>query len=187
MNLKNAKIMAGVGAILELAGHFGLIGFILELIGIYKISETVKDKRIFNYILWPGIIIFIIYIGGFLIFTGSFFYSSPNMMFNNDEFFYETGHRFPNMFLMFIGFIVSLILPIIYQIKAYTLLGDYFGNDYFYKSAKFLKWGLILSIIIVGLLLIFIAEIFKIIGYFTLPDEYKLEKEGEEEWRVKNY
>ncbi|WP_165974093.1 DUF996 domain-containing protein [Marinitoga lauensis] len=186
MNIKNAKIMAGVGAILELAGHFGFIGLILELIGVYKISEAVKDKRIFNYLLWPGIIIFIIYIIGFLTFTGSLFYSSPNMMFNSNEFFNENVHQFPNMFLMFIGFIVSLILPIIYEIKAYNLLGDYFQNENFYKAAKFLKWGLILSIVLVGFLLFFVAGIFEIIGYFTLPDEYNKPIENKEDWRVES-
>ncbi|WP_165147829.1 hypothetical protein [Marinitoga sp. 38H-ov] len=48
MDLKNAKIMAGIEVVLSITGHFRIIGVILLLIGVYKISEIIKDKRIFN-------------------------------------------------------------------------------------------------------------------------------------------
>jgi uncharacterized membrane protein len=177
VDLKNAKIMSGIGVVLSMTGHFGIIGVILLLIGVYRISEIIKDKRIFNYILWPEIIGYVLLASVIL---GKGILISQSV----------TGYSFSfgisgfSAYLLLLGIIAIMIIPIIYEIKAYTLLGDYFGNDYFYKSAKFLKWGLILSVILVGFLLIFLADIFKIIGYFTLPDEYRVIRE--EEWRVKN-
>lgn len=178
MNLKNAKIMAGIGVVLGMTGYFGIVGVILLLIGVYRISEKVNDKRIFNYILWPEII-------GYVLFAGALLSKAIYLSRTVTDYDFSYGISGFSSFLIILSIIAIMITPVIYEIKAYRLLGDYFGNDYFYKAAKFLKWGLILSIVLVGFLLIFIADIFKIIGYFTLPDEYKLVKEGEEEWRVK--
>ncbi|KLO24758.1 DUF996 domain-containing protein [Marinitoga sp. 1155] len=165
MNLKNTKILAGVGRILGMFGHFGILGIILELIGVYKISEAVKDKRIFNYLLLSEVVIYIIYFVGFLGIFGSFFRTviEPDMYIMSNM---------PNVFLMLVIYIAAMIIPVIYKIKVYNLMGDYFGNDNFYKASKFLFWGIILSIVLVGFILTFVANIFAIIGYFTLPDEY---------------
>ncbi|APT75529.1 hypothetical protein LN42_03315 [Marinitoga sp. 1137] len=166
--LKTAKILAGVGAILSFAGHFGIIGAILELVGVYKISQVVRDKRIFNYLLWPTIFIYAIYAFGFLGILKDFHDTVTGINYYN----VETNFFFSSSFRVLLLFIALMIIPVIYKIKAYNLLGDYFGNDYFYKAATFTKWGLILFVILIGFVLYFIASIFVIIGYFSLPDEY---------------
>ncbi|SHF12593.1 Uncharacterized membrane protein [Marinitoga hydrogenitolerans DSM 16785] len=200
MEIKNAKIMSGVGAILEITGQFTLIGIILKLIGIHKISIAAKDKRIFNYMLWPSILLFVIFI--LIILTGNIFYLSVskidmtvlddwmnyqnNSVFVNEPNFFVNNFsflHFTNMFLLLLLSIALMIVPIIYQIKSYNLIKDCFKNDNFDKAAKFLKWGLILSIVMVGFILIFIAKIFAIIGYFTLPDEYPENITDEELWK----
>ncbi|GAB6190005.1 DUF996 domain-containing protein [Marinitoga arctica] len=181
MEIKNAKILAGVGAILGITGQFAIIGIIMELIGVYKISLATKDKRIFNFMLWPLVLFYVIFVLFFLSAIRGFMYSTTsNFYFDGMESLGEAMASYPILFLITI---VLMIFPAIFQIKAYNLIRDYFGNDNFDKAAKFLKWGLILSIVLVGFILIFVSKIFAIIGYFTLPDKFPENITDEERWK----
>ncbi|ABQ47132.1 MULTISPECIES: DUF996 domain-containing protein [Thermotoga] len=67
MNLSTAKTLAGVGMIFKLFGAvpvvgwiFSLVGLILFLIGIYNISQQVGERRIFNYLLIPAVLLLIV-------------------------------------------------------------------------------------------------------------------------------
>ncbi|PLV60329.1 DUF996 domain-containing protein [Thermotoga sp. KOL6] len=163
MNLSTAKIMAGVGLILGFFGAipavgwiFSLIGTIFFLMGIYNISQITGERRIFNFLLIPAILLLIasfVY-GVFLaaaLFVGGIFASGVALF----------------------GFLVIVVLGIValvYKVKAYRLLAEVLKVPIFNIAASFYKWGAILMIVFgVGLILMFIGDILALIGFFSVP------------------
>ena len=73
-----------------------------------------------------------------------------------------------------IGLLLSWILFIIsaiYLRKSYNSMGERLNVNMFSTSAKINLIGAIFSIIIIGFLIIFIAQVLQIVAFFSIPDE----------------
>ncbi|KHC92408.1 hypothetical protein Mc24_03258 [Thermotoga sp. Mc24] len=165
MNLSTAKTLAGVGMIFELFGAvpvvgwiFSLVGLILFLIGIYNISQQVGERRIFNYLLIPAVLLLIVSVIFSVSLVASLF----------------AGGLFAGgvTLVSFITIIVLGIIALVYKVKAYRMLAESLKISVFNTAASFYKWGAILLVVFgVGFILMFVGDILTIVGFFSNPSE----------------
>lgn len=178
MEMKDAKLYGGIGAILQLVGPFvPSIGFILALVGLVlvflavkTISEKSGDEGIFNNYLKA----FIARILGIIIFVGiivatigtAILKGGMGKLANPMEFMSLIG-------TILLGFIILWIFYTVagyFKKKSYELIAQYTGTDMFKTAGLLFFIGAILIILGIGVLIILIAEILEIVAFFSLPE-----------------
>ncbi|AJG41186.1 hypothetical protein TRQ7_06935 [Thermotoga sp. RQ7] len=165
MDLSTAKTLAGIGMVLELLGAipavgwiFSLVGLILFLIGIYNISQITKEKRIFNYLLIPAVLLLIVSV----VFSVALF----SAIFTAELF--ASGIAAAG----FVTVVVLGIIALVYKVKAYRILAETLKVPIFNTAASFYKWGAILLVVFgIGFILMFVGDILAIVGFFSKPSE----------------
>jgi len=186
VDLRNAKLMGGIGAILPLVGSLFLkrvygLSFILSitsivliLMALNEISNKVENHEIFsNY--FTG---FILQIIGYIVLIIFAVVGGLALIFRFGMGFIG-GLRslgIPAALLLF-AFYVLIVVSFYYVKKSFDLIGESLSNENFKTAGLLLFIGAILLIVFgIGALVMFVGEIFEIVGFFTLPDE--IEKEG---------
>ncbi len=162
-NLKNAKLLGGIGAILTLVG-VGFIGFILKLLAVKNIAEATGRGEIFSKYLWAAILAIIADLVLISVFIGSMgsLSESPEQVIG----------------VMGFGGIIAIILLIVgvwFMKQSYDMIAEETGVGTFHTVAKLYIIGAILLIVIIGVFLILIAAILEIVAFFTLPDSIEQE------------
>jgi uncharacterized membrane protein len=183
VSLEYSKTLAGEGAILLLlslvpyAGWiFGIIGVILLLRGMKELSNYYQDEEIYKNSL-TGVKFYIVAlvaagvaIAAIVIGVGS-----------------ATGFTFKTAFVPTVGFgigliafLAGLVVAFVFYVlatshlrKSFNTLAQKSGEASFTTAGNLLWWGAILSIVLVGLVLIFIAWIFATIGFFTMKPQHQ--------------
>ncbi len=167
MSMEPGKSIAGVGALLLIIGSFvpflGIIGFILLMIGLKNLSDYYKDRNIFNNALY-GIIFGIIGVAAAaflliaLIFSGSFL-----------------GTITGNIIAFFSGILIALVVAFIFYIlmalylkRAFDGLANKTNIGMFRTAGMLLLIGAVLTIILIGLILIFVAWILLTVAFFSM-------------------
>ncbi|AFL94465.1 hypothetical protein CL1_0253 [Thermococcus cleftensis] len=162
-DLKNAKLLGGIGAILTVVG-IGFIGFILKLLAVKNIAEATGREEIFSKYLWAAILAII----ASLVWFGTIFGSIMGM--NSSP---EMG-----LGMMGIGGLVAALLMIAgmwFLKQSYDMISEETGVKTFHTVGLLYIVGAVLSIIVIGLLLIVVAAILEIIAFFSLPDSVEQE------------
>ncbi len=173
--MESGKSLAGIGALLLVIGTFipflGIVGFILLMVGLKNLSEYYKDRGIFGNALY-GIIFGVIgvvaaaFIIIALVFGGSFlgFQYNPGGVVTGD------------VVALIGGVIIALVIAFIFYIlmavylrRSFTSLANKTGIGYFRTAGLLLLVGAVLTIIIIGLLLIFVAWIMLTVAFFSMP------------------
>ncbi|MGC9073316.1 MAG: DUF996 domain-containing protein [Caldisericum sp.] len=184
IELKNAKLMGGIGAILPLVASvfirrgfglsfiFGVASIILILMALNEISKKVQKPDIFSNYLTGFILQHINYfvmlifafVGGFaLIFS-----------FANGFMGRMRGFGF-GMILVLLVIYVLFVVSYYYIKKSFDAISDSLSNQHFKTAGMLLYYGSILLIVFgLGAILMFVGEIFEIIGFFSLPDEIEI-------------
>jgi uncharacterized membrane protein len=175
MSVEPGKSLAGIGALLMVIGTFvpflGIVGLILMLVGMKNLSEYYKDQSIFQnalYALIFGIIgiaaLAFIIVG--LIFGGSLLGIS----------FGPAGGITGGLIGFFVGIILALVVAFVFYIllavylrRSFDSLADKTGVGLFRTAGLLLFIGAILTIILVGLILIFVAWILVTVAFFSIP------------------
>jgi uncharacterized membrane protein len=196
MELKNAKLMGGIGAILTLTAFipkigwlFAITGLVLVLLAIKEISNVVNDKKIFNNYLVAFIlniigcfVVAIVCIVAIFVFVGQRIFRSGTMM-NNMPFggiFKNFGSRLPVAVII----VIAVVLVVAWAI---VIIGSHFAKssfdgiatgtkvEYFKTAGNLIFIGSVLLVVFgLGAILMFVGAILEIVGFFALPD--KLEK-----------
>ena len=176
-----SKTLAGEGSILLILSLvpyvgwvLGIIGVILFLKGVKELANYYQDNEIYRNSL-TGVKFYIVAlvaaavaIAAIVIGVGS-----------------ATGYKFSSGFTPTVGFgvglaafFVGLIVAFIFYVLAashlrrtFNTLAQKSGEKSFATAASLLWWGSILTIIVVGLLLIFIAWIFAVISFFSMRSQ----------------
>lgn len=143
-DLRDAKILGGVGSILMLFAP--VIGLVFVLIAAKYISDVTNDDSIFNSVLYAAIFGIIGY------FVTSFVFPFVD----SSKFFITILFLIPEAIFLSIGLIK---------------IADAINADNFRRTSTLFLIGAILSIIEIGFIIIFIAELFMIIAFFSLPDQ----------------
>ncbi len=162
-DLKNAKLLGGIGAILTLVG-VGFIGFILKLLAVKNIAEATGRGEIFSKYLWAAILAIIADLVLISVFIGSMgsLSESPEQVIG----------------VMGFGGIIAIILLIVgvwFMKQSYDMIAEETGVGTFHTVAKLYIIGAILLIVIIGVFLILIAAILEIVAFFALPDSIEQE------------
>ena len=175
MSAEPGKSLAGIGALLMVIGTFvpflGIVGLILMMIGMKNLSEYYKDQSIFQNALYAlifgivGIAALAFIIVG-LVFGGSLLGIS----------FGPAGGISGGLIGFLAGIVIALVVAFVFYIllavyfrRAFDSLADKTGVGMFRTAGLLLFIGAILTIIVVGLLLIFVAWILATVAFFSIP------------------
>lgn len=186
-NLSNAKTFGGIGAILLLVGGvipyagpvISILGLILIFLGVKTIAEVTSDQDIFKNFLLSFIfnIVAIVALFGMLLIgfgaAGGISWLTSLETANITNFSSFWNYFGDIIITAIIGFIVAwifLIIGAIYLRKSYNSIAKHTNVNYFETTGTIYLIGSITAIILIGFLILFIARIFEIIAYFSLPD-----------------
>ncbi len=181
VNFEYSKTLAGEGSLLLLlslvpyAGWIlGIIGVILFLRGMKEIANYYQDKEIYQNAL-TGVKYYIVAIiaAGVAVAAITIGVASA------------TGFAFKNPFVLTAGFgagliaaIAGIVVAFVFYILAashlkrtFNTLAQRSGEASFTTASNLLWWGAILTIIGVGLILIFIAWIFATVAFFSMKPQ----------------
>jgi uncharacterized membrane protein len=195
-DLRNVKTFGGVGALLMLLGSFipyagpilAIVGFVLVFIAVKNVSELTKDKDIFKNYLYNFILGIIAIIAFFIILligfgaAGGFSWIQSLQDINITDFSSFWNYFGEIIIYALIGLFIAWILLVIgaiYLRRCYKSIADHTKISMFGTTGTVYLIGSILTIILIGFLILFIARIMEIIAYFSLPDDLpgKIDKE----------
>tara|TARA_B100000959_G_scaffold165552_1_gene173436 strand:- start:883 stop:1395 length:513 start_codon:yes stop_codon:yes gene_type:complete len=163
----------GIGALLlVLSGVPGigipaaLAGYILILFAIKNISKILEDKSIFNNML----IVSITGIAGVISMAISFLILLMRLETDVNERLVVLLSMMLPVVIGLLLFWILFIISAIYMRKSYNSMGKRLNVNMFITS-KINLIGSISSIILIGFLLFFIAQVLQIVTFFSIPDE----------------
>ncbi|RLD14557.1 MAG: hypothetical protein DRI28_03225 [Caldiserica bacterium] len=167
MDIKDAKLMGGIGSILALLSFIpkagwiiSLVGFILVIIAIKKITDATNRDDVFNDYL-KGAIINIV--GSIIIaFVGGAFVLMAIMR--------RHGGVAIGVIVAFVIAWIVMIVGTYFMKKGLVGLSEVTGEKNFATAGNLFFWGAILLIIAVGGIVSLVGSIFQIIAFFSLPD-----------------
>jgi len=185
-SLSQAKTLGGVGSILAVLGIVPLVGSVLQVVGLIMtlvavkyISDILGDKRIFNNMIISVILsiavvaVFAVFVVGaiarFIGFASLFGTSqsvSPGTVPPADVISLITG--------LIAGLLLAWVLAIVSTIflrMSYKSIAARLNVRLFSTAALLYLVGSALTIVLVGFVLIFVAEILVIVACFSLPDQ----------------
>lgn len=181
MNFENNKKLAGEASILLLLSIIPYVGWVLGIIGIVLLLKSMKefsayyqDNRIYQN-SWTGIKYYIVaLVAATVAVTAMVIGVASAIGFGlTGSFAFTAGFG-----VGLIAFIAGLITAFVFYVLAATHLKTTFNilaeksGDQTFATAGTLLWvGSILTIILVGLVLIFIAWIFATIGFFGMKNQ----------------
>ena len=198
MTLQSSKTWGGVGALLMVISPFavsgfslliGLVGLILVLIAVKGLSDHYKEPSIFNNSLY-GVILSIV---GVLVFVAALFVTAVSFFTNVLGVELSTAFSDPTVFsniewteamildnlldhvAALVGSLVVLfvfvVVAAIFFRKSLTTLAEKTGVGRFGTAGLLLLIGAVLTIIAIGFLLIWVAEILLIVAFFQIREE----------------
>jgi uncharacterized membrane protein len=163
---ESSKTLAGLGSLLLIlspvpyAGAvLGIIGAILLLIGIKGLSSYYQDNGIYENALM-GIIFLIIAVIAVAVSAAALAIGFASLV---------------GLGIGILAFIAGLVIAFVFYLvaalrlrKTFDALAQKSGEQSFATAGTLLWWGAILTIVVVGLLLIFLAWIFATVGFFSM-------------------
>lgn len=165
-SVESSKTLAGVGSILLIlsivpaAGAvLGIIGAILLIMGIKGLADYYKDNEMYENALMGVIFLIIAAIVVAVAVVGSF------------AFFFSIVGFIGGIGVLILGLIVAFVFYLLSAMrlrKTFNDLAQKSGEHNFSTAGTLYWWGAILTIIFVGVILIFIAWIFATIGFFSM-------------------
>lgn len=195
-SLRNARMYGLIGSILGIlsgftllippmgmygVGGLGLAGFILVLLAVREVANATGREEIFRYYLYSLIInvmAIVIIVGSTLALLASVF----SMVSIKDPSSFLTVHfRMTDigafygilvwMLVLLATIITCLILSAHYIKKSYYMIAEEVGVNTFRTAGLLYFLGALLSIIIVGFAILFIAKILEVIAWASLPEK----------------
>jgi len=182
-SLNEVKTLGGVGSVLTLlaivptAGVvLAIIGLILVLIALKYASDILGDPKIFNNMLYAVVLGIIGLVVGAVVvvavvfqamglgyLSSSFAYTAPSTV--------AAGDIMGMLGTILIGLVAVWVLFLVSSIflrRSYGELGRRLNVHLFGTAALLYFIGAILTIILIGFLLIFVAEILFIVAFFSI-------------------
>jgi len=167
MNLRSEKTLGLIGSVLVLLGVLGivpyigvpigtvsLVGTLLILVALHGIGNKLGDERPFRNYLYSVVLGFAaLVIPLVLLLIGAL----------NDL---EVG-----LVVAAVAMIALVIASAHYARKAWTAMYEITGTKEFLDAAKWTWWGALTIPLIIGLLLLLIANIFLVLAFANMPEE----------------
>ncbi len=180
-SLSQAKTLGGIGSILTIllfvpyyvGAVLVIIGWLLILMAVKNISDAVQDRSIFNNALTSAVLAII----GTIVFAAVVaaailgFAGLGNLSMSGST---VVPSDFAGLIAgVVLGLAVVWVFAIVSSVflrKSFNSIGTRLNVGLFGTGALIYLIGSILTIIIVGFFLIFIAQILFIVAFFSLPD-----------------
>jgi uncharacterized membrane protein len=167
-NIESSKTLAGIGALLLFLSFvpiIGIIGIILLILGMKGLSENYKDESIYQHaikglvfgiigIVAVSVLSILAFVGGFF----SIFTSGASGI---------VGGILLLIAALVIAFIFYLLMAINFR-RAFDTIAERSGEQMFHTAGSLLFYGAVLTIIFVGLFLVWIAWIIAAIAFFSM-------------------
>lgn len=185
--LSQAKTMGGVGAILMLLGFvptvgwvLGLAGAVLVLIAIKYISEIVADPSIFRDMIIAIVLACVGLIVGVAVILAAVFQAiglgiiTPGIAGFTPPTGLPTGGLLGLILSAIVGLAVVwvvLIVSAVFVRRSYGLISKKLGVHMFGTAGLLYLLGAALTIVLVGFILILVAEILNIVAFFSIPEQ----------------
>ena len=157
MSLSSAKALGGVGSILVFIPFVSIIGYILILVAVKEISDDLQDKAIFNNIIVAAATGIIGALAGGLVIVG-FARATTIAGFVG---------ILAGLFIVWIFLIISAV----FLRRSYTRMADRLGVGMFGTASILYLVGAALTIILVGFIILLVAQILQAVAYFSIPDQ----------------
>jgi uncharacterized membrane protein len=169
-SLSQARTLGGLGSILVILGvvpAFGfviaIVGAILVLIAIKQISDSVGDKQIFENMIISVILSIVGIVAGAVLISSSIF-----------TFFLQPYKNIGGIIaavliglaLIWVFFLISAI----FLRKSYNAVAAKLNVGLFRTTALLYLIGAALTIVLVGFVVIFVADILQIVAFFSIPE-----------------
>jgi uncharacterized membrane protein len=169
VELKQIKLLGGIGSILSLFGSvprvgllISLAGFILVLIAIFNLERATKAKGIFGKFLIGNLL------SGIAIAIVAFFVS----VILGTLIFLKGNRAILLSSVLFLFFCWILMIVGSYLIKkSFEKIAQVTKEENFARAGFFYFIGSITAIVLVGFILNFVGTIFEIIAFFSLPEK----------------
>jgi uncharacterized membrane protein len=180
LNFENSKTMAGVGAVLLLLSIIPYAGWVLGIVGIILLIKSVRefsnyyqDQSIYQNSL-TGIKYYIVALVAATVAVTAMVIgvlSATAFTFTGLASFAFTTGLGVGLIALFAGLVIAFIFYVLaasHLRKTFNTLSEKTGDQSLATAGTLLWVGSILTIIGVGLILIFVAWIFATIGFFTM-------------------
>lgn len=158
--LSDAKMLGGVGSILQIIPFISIVGYVLVLVSVKYISDEVNDSSIFSDMLYAVITGIV----GFIVGASVLFFGALSSMFTAGISAITGGFAF--LAIVWIVLIVSAI----FVRRAFDKMAAKLNVGTFRTAGMLYFVGALLTIILVGFLILFIAFIFQVVAFFSIPD-----------------
>lgn len=159
-SLSQAKTLGGIGAILIFIPFVSLVGYILIVIAIKDISDDLQDKTIFRNVVIAAVTGIVGALAGATVFV---FGAVTGILTGGVSAFFGV---LAGLFVVWVFLIVSAV----FLRRAYNSMGKELGVNMFSTAATLYLIGAALTIVLVGFILLFVAEILQAVAYFSIPD-----------------
>lgn len=158
--LSDAKTLGGIGSILELIPFLSIVGYILVLISVKFVSDEVQDSSIFsNMIIAVVAGIVGVAAGGFiLVFSGIFSAFTGGL-----------GALFGVLGILVVVWL-ALIVSSVFIRRSYNNISARLNIGTFRTAGTLYFIGAILTIVLVGFVVLFIAYIIQVVAFFSIPE-----------------
>jgi uncharacterized membrane protein len=168
VSFESGKSIASIGALLLVVGSFvpflSIVGIILLLIGMKNLAEYYKENSIFQNALYAVIFGIIgIVAAGFVLLSLFFGGAFMGMSGAGGVLGLAVG-----VILVLVVVFIFYVLMAVYFRRAFDSLADKTGEGMFRTAGLLLFIGAILTIVIVGLILIFVAWILATVAFFSM-------------------
>lgn len=181
-SLSQAKTLGGIGSILVICGAvpyagglLAIVGFILTLLAVKNLSDYFGDRLIFRDMMIAVALAIVGTIVGVVAVVGSV---AKFVGFGNLYSSFQT-HTVPSgnvadliggiilgLALLWVFFLVSAV----FLRRSYDEIGSKVNVGMFETAALIYLIGAVLTIVILGFLLIFVAQILLIVAWFSIPE-----------------
>ncbi|TMI52971.1 DUF996 domain-containing protein [Candidatus Bathyarchaeota archaeon] len=182
-SLGQAKSLGGVGSILVLIAGFipsagfvvAIIGFILILIAVKYVSDAFTDRTIFNNMIIAVILAILGFVAFFVAVLGAI-YSFVGIG-GFSSFMPGTAPSAGFIALLtsiIIGWVIAWVFFLVGSIflkRSYDTVAMKLNVGTFHTTGLLYLIGAALTIIFVGLVIVFIAEILQIVAFFSIPEQ----------------
>lgn len=174
MSLESNKTLGGVGALLVAIGSFipflGPVGIILVLIAMKGLADYYNEDDLFTKSLYGFIFGIIGIVAAIAIFIAAIFGGALTDIFTG---FGSPFYTFPvvTLVLFIVGLVVMfvfLLLQAIFYRESFRILSEMSGEKLFDTAGLLLLIGAILTIILIGFILLFVAWILVTAGFFAI-------------------
>ena len=191
-SLSQAKTLGGVGSILVLLGAvpnvgfvLAIVGFILILVAVKNVSESVNEPSIFNHM----IIAVLLAIVGLVVF-GVIVVTAIFSFLNFGQFGTFTPGTIPPGIAGAIGLLIAglVVVWVFYLVsaifirKSYDRIGIRLNVHMFQTTGLLYLIGAALTIVFVGLLIVLIANILQIVAFFSIPEQLPPSMPPQQSW-----